>query len=70
MELLSFRKDKQNCCKLKILFWPFTICILATTQNGNKYLHKAGERKKNSMRGKSFQMPGYKIKKKKCRQVT
>lgn len=46
MELLSFSQDKQNSCKLKILFWPFTICILATTQNGNKYLHKAGERKK------------------------
>lgn len=59
MELLSFSQDKQNSCKLKILFWPFSIYILA----GNKYLHKAGERKKNSIRGKSFQMPGYKIKK-------
>jgi len=54
MELLSFSQDKQNSCKLKILFWPFTICILATTQNGNKYLHKAGEKKKVLCEEKRF----------------
>lgn len=68
MELLSFSQDKQNSCKLKILFWPFTICILATTQNGNKYLHKAGEKKKFYAR-KSVSNARIQNKKK-CRQVT